>query len=224
MLRSLLRRLYQRWSWHQPAWRARFYRWLYPQIQAVRIGRHLQLSGEARIWIGPGCVIHDDVELVAKAGASIRIGPGCTLYPRTKLLAYSGDLVLEADVSVNSFAIVFANNGTTIGPMTRIASHTVINPTEHRYDDPLRPIDDQPISNRPVEIGSNCWICTAAIVRSGTQLGDGSVVGAQALTHGTYPAGSVLVGSPARLLKRRGLPVNPVQQQAGHETPSTDVP
>ncbi|WP_126147951.1 acyltransferase [Synechococcus elongatus] len=213
MLRSLLRGLRRRWSWHQPAWRARFYRWLYPQIQADRVGRHLQLSGEERIWIAPGCIIHDEVELVAKAGARIRIGPGCTLYPRTKLLAYSGDLVLEGDVSVNSFAIVFANSGTSIGRMTRIASHAVINPTEHRYDDPTRPIDDQPISNRPVQIGADCWICTAAIVRGGTQLGDGSIVGAQALTRGSYPAGSVLVGSPARILKQRTVLADPTQQQ-----------
>lgn len=205
MLRSLLRKLYRRWHWHLPAWRARYYRWLYPQVQARRIGRHFQLSGEERIWIGPDCIIHDDVELVAKAGASIQIGPSCTLYPRSKLLAYSGDLVLEGNVSVNSFAIVFANNGTHIGPMTRIASHAVINPTEHRYDDPTRSIDDQPISNQPVHIGSDCWICTAAIVRGGTELRSGSIVGAQALTHGSYPAGAVLVGAPARVLRLRSV-------------------
>ena len=52
-------------------------------------------------------------------------------------------------------------------------------------------------------IGDNCLIGMGAIVLSGAELGDGCLVGAGALVTGKTkaPAGSILLGSPAKVVK-----------------------
>lgn len=49
-----------------------------------------------------------------------------------------------------------------------------------------------------IEVGRNCFIGARAMLLPGTRLGDGCVVGANAVVKGSYPAGSVLAGNPAR--------------------------
>lgn len=51
-----------------------------------------------------------------------------------------------------------------------------------------------------IEVGRNCFIGARAMLLPGTRLGDGCIVGANAVVKGSYAAGSVLAGNPARLL------------------------
>ena len=56
------------------------------------------------------------------------------------------------------------------------------------------------ISGR-VEIGAGCYIGGGASVREGLRIGDGALVGMGAVVVADVPAGSVVVGNPARLLR-----------------------
>ncbi len=53
---------------------------------------------------------------------------------------------------------------------------------------------------RPVVIGRHCYIGAGAIVLPGAVIGDEAIIGAGALVRGEIPAGSVAVGSPARVI------------------------
>lgn len=50
----------------------------------------------------------------------------------------------------------------------------------------------------PIEIGKHCWIGANAVILPGVKLGDRCVVGAGAVVTKSFPAGSTLVGVPAR--------------------------
>jgi acetyltransferase-like isoleucine patch superfamily enzyme len=54
----------------------------------------------------------------------------------------------------------------------------------------------------PITIGDDVWIGANAILLKGVALGDGCVVAAGAVvTRGDYPAGSILAGNPAKVVK-----------------------
>ena len=53
----------------------------------------------------------------------------------------------------------------------------------------------------PIQIGDHCWIGTNAVLLAGTVLGDRCVVGAGSVVTKSFPAGSVIGGVPAKLLK-----------------------
>jgi virginiamycin A acetyltransferase len=62
---------------------------------------------------------------------------------------------------------------------------------------------DRPSSRGDIVIGSDVWIGADATVLSGVTIGDGAIVGACAVVASDVPAYSIVVGNPARLVRKR---------------------
>ncbi len=54
-----------------------------------------------------------------------------------------------------------------------------------------------------VKIGNDCWIGAGVFVRNGVTIGDGAVIGAGSVVLGDVPAYSIVVGSPAKVIRFR---------------------
>ncbi|MOA56318.1 putative acetyltransferase [compost metagenome] len=61
---------------------------------------------------------------------------------------------------------------------------------------------DQPDRVRPTRIGENCFLGIGVRIQAGTILGKGCVVGANSVVRGEFPDHCVIVGAPARVIKR----------------------
>jgi putative colanic acid biosynthesis acetyltransferase WcaF len=59
---------------------------------------------------------------------------------------------------------------------------------------------------KPIAIGCYVWIGTGATILPGVNIGDGAVVGAMAVVSRDVPAGGVVVGNPAQVVKT-GRPI-----------------
>ena len=55
----------------------------------------------------------------------------------------------------------------------------------------------------PILIGNDVWIGTNVIVLGGTTIGDGAVIGAGSVVTKNVPPYAIVVGSPARVIKKR---------------------
>lgn len=58
-----------------------------------------------------------------------------------------------------------------------------------------------PIEKGSVTIGSHCWIGAGAVVMPNVSLGDFTVVAANSYVNQSFPAYSIIGGSPARLIR-----------------------
>lgn len=65
------------------------------------------------------------------------------------------------------------------------------------------PIVDQPMIERDITIGADCWIGTGAVITAGVTIGDGAVIGALSVVTKDIPANAIAVGSPAKVVKMR---------------------
>lgn len=96
-----------------------------------------------------------------------------------------------------------------IGNHVLMASKIYISDNSHgRYDaskgnsDPETPPLERSYQIEPVSIGDKTWIGDNVCILPGTRLGRGSVVGANSVVRGVFPDYCVIVGAPARIVKR----------------------
>jgi acetyltransferase-like isoleucine patch superfamily enzyme len=106
---------------------------------------------------------------------------------------------LGAGVYIGPYCVL---GKTTIGERTQIASGVQIlsGSRQHARNEAGEITGAEGGEFAAVEIGANCWIGAAAIVMA--DVGARSTIGAGSVVTKPIPAGSVAVGSPARVLPR----------------------
>jgi carbonic anhydrase/acetyltransferase-like protein (isoleucine patch superfamily) len=96
----------------------------------------------------------------------------------------------------------------TIGQGVLIAGRVYISDHDHAM-----PWTSGRLVVAPVTIGDGCWLGEGCAVLKGVTLGEGCVVGTNAVVTRSFPAGSIIAGVPAKLLKR-------VDSTTGEVTPA----
>ncbi len=62
--------------------------------------------------------------------------------------------------------------------------------------------DKLPMHKNLLVIGEHVWVAKGAFIMHGTNIGDGSIVGAKSVVKGIYPNNCTIAGNPASLIKR----------------------
>lgn len=124
-----------------------------------------------------------------------------------------GEDVFEPHISIGDHvrighnAMITAIQGVSIGEGCLFSSQAFVSDHAHQAMPGVIPPARQPlVSKGPVVIGRHCFIGIRAAIMGGVTLGDYCVVGANAVVTRSFPAGSVLAGAPARLLRTLPTP------------------
>ena len=159
-----------------------------------------------------------------KKGATLKIGDNCVikssflsnlvgLYQKTVIVTRASGAEIEIGNNVGiSGATIYARKKIIIGDNTCIGGNVKIldndfHPIE--WGERNRLLQDKNggdatglIPAKEISIGKNCFIGCNAIILKGTVLGDGCVVGAGAVVCGNFEDNSVIVGNPARVVRK----------------------
>lgn len=100
-------------------------------------------------------------------------------------------------VFINSGCRFQDQGGITLGDGCLIGHNAVLATLNHDLD-PARRADMHPA---PVVIGRNVWLGATVTVLPGVTIGDDAVVGAGSVVTKDVPSGTVVVGSPARVVR-----------------------
>ena len=177
--------------------------WLFRKMQGAELFldlRHLRASGQE---IAGSAVFGPRVQLRIDSAARLRIAERVEVLHDSWLIAHPGDaLTLEEDVFISQHCTV--SGSVRIGRGTLVGGFVTIIDGNHRFDDCNRPIREQGGEQRPIDIGSDVWIGSNAVILQGVCVGDGAVVAANATVTKDVPAGAVVGGTPARVLRMRG--------------------
>ncbi len=93
-------------------------------------------------------------------------------------------------------------NRISIGSNVVISADAYISDHSHDYNLTNKNVMLQPLAISPVIIGDYCFIGIDSKIFRGTKLGNGCVVGANSVVSCEFPAYCVLVGTPAKIIKR----------------------
>lgn len=153
-------------------------------VRMVNYYNHTHVTPRRKAQIGPASSISPDVvfqngERIA-IGARVRIGSRCMLWagPGQGRIAIGDDVLFGPEVMVTA--------------------------ASYRFNDG-HPVTDQAMDEADVAIGNDVWMGTRAVILPGTTIGDGAIIGANAVVRGTIPPMSVAVGIPARVVSKRRI-------------------
>ena len=164
----------------------------YYRMVFKHFGRHsriinpLSIEGGGNIYIGNRVAVHYKTWL-----ASVPL-TGCE-----KSL-----LVIDDGCVIGSFNHIFATQKIIVHKDVLTASRVYISDNLHGYEDVNTPIIKQPIKqNKTVEIGEGSWLGENVCVL-GAHIGKHCVIGANSVVTKNIPDYCVVVGAPAKVIKR----------------------
>ena len=158
--------------------------------------------------LGAGSIIRPPYTIVSPdrifIGNDVVIGPNALLsvVARHARQRFSPVLRIGDGTRIGQNFVIGCVAEVTIGRRVLVSSNVYVGDTIHRYDDPTRPVLDQPLApGRRVTIGDGAFVGINAVVLPGVRIGRNAVVGAGAVVTHDVPAFSVAVGNPARVIK-----------------------
>lgn len=117
---------------------------------------------------------------------------------------YGAHIRIGARVFANFGLVALDVAAITIGDDVQIGPHVQLLTPTHPLDPELRLAKWE--AAQPIAIGSNVWLGGGAIVLAGVTVGENSIVGAGAVVTSDVAANTVVVGSPARVIKTLQVP------------------
>ncbi|MDR3400918.1 MAG: acyltransferase [Chthoniobacter sp.] len=115
----------------------------------------------------------------------------------------------EPAVNIGDNCFIARRNFLSAGARIKIGDYCLTGPdchflgADHDFSSPFAPYAATGVTpDGVIEVGPNCWFGSSVIVMKNVRIGFGSVVGAGALITRDVPPCSVVVGSPARVVKR----------------------
>ncbi len=103
---------------------------------------------------------------------------------------------------------IYAWEKIIIGDRTQIGANTKIIDTDFHPLEYEKRIGRDRANSKPVVIGNDVFIGMNSIILKGSKIGNGCVIGAGAVVSGEFPDNSVIVGNPARIIKKSDIKWN----------------
>ena len=178
---------------------------------AVTIGRGLRcqdfpimtVTQSGKVTIGDNVTIRRGVEIRCHNNAQVIIEDGVKIDRGVRLLAcFAGVVHIKKDAEVGLYSVLNGAGSITIGRDCMIGGYANLQASAHRMS-PGASIKSQGSELAPVVLGDDVWLGSHVTVTAGKSIGDGAVIGSNAVVTGDVPALEVWAGVPARKLCER---------------------
>jgi acetyltransferase-like isoleucine patch superfamily enzyme len=161
-------------------------------------GRRWRSSGP--FFLGRG------LELKIEPRGEIRFGRFVWIGDGTKIRCHEGAVEIGDKTVMGQECTISAYQRVRIGNECVIADRAMFIDFDHGIVEVERPIRQQGIYKRDVEVGNNVWIGYGACILRGVSVGDNSVIGTNSVVTKDVPANAVVGGIPARIIRMREAP------------------
>lgn len=138
-------------------------------------------------------------------GRDFNVGYGCRfdlINPEKKTL------FIGENCEIGDYCHFVATEKVEIGNNFLCASKVFLSDTNHgnyrgeSCSSPSEPPKERPLTSDPVFIGDNVWVGDNVVILPGTRIGNGCIVGANAVVSGVFDDNCIIAGVPAKIVKR----------------------
>jgi len=134
----------------------------------------------------------------------ISIGKKVRIFPLSRMEVHGrgSEIIIKDNVSIGQGFHIISGGSLVIESGVLIAPNVFINDMDNDYSEIGVPVFDQKQIVKKTHIGKNSFLGIGSRIQAGTILGEQCIVGASAVVKGVYPDYCVIVGNPARVIKR----------------------
>ena len=160
------------------------------------IRKPLIIENKKNIFIGNKVLIREGVRLTSV----------CSWYINGKKeQSFSPKLIIDDNVSIEQGVHINCANIVHIEKNCTISSYVFITDVDHCYENIDEKVLNQPLLISETKIGEGSFLGTGVKVMAGVTIGKHCVVGANAVVTKSIPDYSIVVGVPAKIIKRYNL-------------------
>jgi acetyltransferase-like isoleucine patch superfamily enzyme len=124
-------------------------------------------------------------------------------------------ITIGSGTNIGDQFMISADSPVQIGDECLFSYRVSVMAHRHIFGEGINPVTSGYAKSAPIVIGNRCFIGCNAVILAGVTLGDHCTVGANSVVTGSFPAGSVVGGAPARLLNRKPDTLSDNQKLAG---------
>lgn len=176
----------------------------------VFVGKKSKIRMNKKIRLGKGVNIGNYVVIDALSKMGVTIGNNVRIGDYTRILCTGSLKKLGVGFEIGDNCGIGENcffgsaGGISIGNDVIMGQNIRFHSENHNYEDTNIPIRMQGVTNKGIKIGNDCWIGAGVVFLDGAELGNGCVVGANSIVNRKFDDNSIIVGMPAKEIKKRG--------------------
>lgn len=164
--------------------------------------------GFRALWYSPffgkfGMPSYMGKPIFLKGIRNVFIGNKVRIFPHLRMETQDGGKIhINDDVVISQNVHITSAGNLEIGKNSLILANVFITNIDHDYTTIGQHVVKQKITVKETKIGDNCFIGMGAAIMAGTVLGTQCIVGANSVVRGVFPDYCVIVGSPAKIVKK----------------------
>jgi len=168
------------------------------------IGKHVRLIYRRRISLGKLVYFGDYCFINAYSEKGISIGNRVTIREFGYIQCSSSPrnpgkgLEIGNNVYIGPRANIGVGGEITIGNECLIGADFTVVSENHEFSD--SGVSSTQVVRKGISIGQRCWIGHRVTILDGVTIGDNSIIGAGSIVTKSFPAGSRIVGVPAKCI------------------------
>jgi acetyltransferase-like isoleucine patch superfamily enzyme len=166
----------------------------------------LKLRWRGRLQTDGICFVCPRVKFEIGKGARVVLGRWSWIGHGSKIRAHEGEVIIGAKSVIGQECTVSAFQHVAIGRECIVADRVMLIDFDHGVVEVERPIREQGIYKRDVNVGHNVWMGYGACVLRGVTIGNNSVIGTNSVVSKSIPPNAVAAGLPCRVLRYRDAP------------------
>lgn len=165
----------------------------------------ITITDNATVKIGDNVILREDVEIRAHKNSTLEIGNNCRIDRGVRILATNNSRIKISDgVRIGLYSVLNGGDSITIGNKSLVSGFVYLQTSMHNYQKE-GDIQNQGFSHNEILLGSDVWVGAHATIMPGVNLGNGSIVGSNAVVTKSFEGGSIIAGVPAKILSNRNL-------------------
>jgi len=172
------------------------------------VGKNTKVLFKNKLSVGKNCYIADNGYLNCLSKKGVVFGDRVTIRESawmqiTSDLSNLGEgIIIDSNVYIGPNSILGAAGLLHIKSGNQIGANVQFIAENHKYDNNDLSIAEQGVIRKGIVINENCWIGNNVIIVDGVEVGEGCVIGAGSVVTKSFEPFSVIVGNPARIIKK----------------------